>query len=493
MIADACCSRSLGSVAWIILEKNERVGAERSLSKTDVIYYSTDEDLAQQAVGWRVEEVSTKASVSLASSNTNTLGVATSPAEFVNAQLKRKTRVVKAMHERVQLCQDPQTEFVLATESSGVGRVNHILRVHVQSLAERGGSAAAFDEVGRLSLERVFPGLTNEGHSESTLSAAEGGLGWRQALDVARPAHLGGLIATAPRVKAMIQAGADAGLLPAATLGQRFDAIVTTEESAYLGELDEVDKVQAEDFLRRAKLAAEAAWDRIVSGGTGPEHAGPRVPHYDGQNEDEDADERRMRGARISAPQLQRELSVLADRTKARRLEITLQRQGAWAQLDRLKELRHKDVSHRWLRNLDTRASGVLTSVDFVANVQKRLGCRSYTGLAPCRLCGGHIDAHLEHSETCSTAEATRGHYACVRAVVDRVRLADPAVTTEPRGLTSTTSRLADIFTTAAVPGRGAALDVCVWHPRTRQRLWVTLPRQPSVGRCVVTELKYSN
>ena len=45
------------------------------------------------------------------------------------------------------------------------------------------------------------------------------------------------------------------------------------------------------------------------------------------------------------------------------------------------------------------------------------------------------------------------------------MKLADPAVTTEPRGLTSTTSRPADIFTTAAVPGRGAALDVCVASP----------------------------
>ena len=34
------------------------------------------------------------------------------------------------------------------------------------------------------------------------------------------------------------------------------------------------------------------------------------------------------------------------------------------------------------------------------------------------------------------------------------VKLADPAITTEPRGLTESTSMLADIFTTAAVPGR---------------------------------------
>ena len=45
------------------------------------------------------------------------------------------------------------------------------------------------------------------------------------------------------------------------------------------------------------------------------------------------------------------------------------------------------------------------------------------------------------------------------------MRLADPSVTTEPRGLTTRTSRPADIFTYAAVPGRGAALDVCIASP----------------------------
>ena len=42
------------------------------------------------------------------------------------------------------------------------------------------------------------------------------------------------------------------------------------------------------------------------------------------------------------------------------------------------------------------------------------------------------------------------------------LKLADPGITTEPGGLTATHSRPADLFTTAAVPGRSAALDVCV-------------------------------
>ena len=75
------------------------------------------------------------------------------------------------------------------------------------------------------------------------------------------------------------------------------------------------------------------------------------------------------------------------------------------------------------------------------------------------------MDAQVEHGDCCDTAGATRGHYAVVKPVLNFIKLADAAATTEPRGLTDTQSRPADIFTSAAVPGRRAALDVCVASP----------------------------
>ena len=71
------------------------------------------------------------------------------------------------------------------------------------------------------------------------------------------------------------------------------------------------------------------------------------------------------------------------------------------------------------------------------------------------------LGPQLEHAETCSNAEATREQHACVHAVVCGMKLADPSITGETRVLTASQSR-ADIFSTAAVPGRNAALDVCV-------------------------------
>ena len=49
-----------------------------------------------------------------------------------------------------------------------------------------------------------------------------------------------------------------------------------------------------------------------------------------------------------------------------------------------------------------------------------------------------------------------------VDALLGGLTMADPAVNTKPRGVTESTSRPADLFTAAAVPGGGAAFDVCV-------------------------------
>ena len=252
------------------------------------------------------------------------------------------------------------------------------------------------------------------------------------------------------------------------------EARLLAVEAAYLGELDELERVKAEDFLERAKQAATEQWQDVSLGRTSSSSAAPRA-HAVYRRDDEEVSpqasteevdgcpaELASEGRAVTAPHLQKELTRLQDCTRLGRLEETLRLQANWEQLERLRDLRHQGVSHQWLWHLDSSRGSVLNAADFVVNVQKRLGARIYCGSGCCRLCGGHLDPHLEHSETCATAEATRGHYACVRALVDGLRLADPSVSTEARGLTSTTARPADILTTAAVPGRSAALDVCI-------------------------------
>ena len=107
----------------------------------------------------------------------------------------------------------------------------------------------------------------------------------------------------------------------------------------------------------------------------------------------------------------------------------------------------------KWLCRLDACAGSVLTPHDYITNVQKRLGNIVWTGFGT----RTSLDPQLEHGETYSTAEATRRHYACVHAVACGLKLVDPGIATEPTRAHS----IAIQATTAVVPGRSAALDVC--------------------------------
>jgi len=163
---------------------------------------------------------------------------------------------------------------------------------------------------------------------QATLNANDGGLGWKSAAEVALPAHLGGLIAASPRIKSMIQAGSTAGLLPYDRLESRLDEILRVAEATFLAALDEVERVRAEDFLRKARSAASEAWVREMTGASDGDPPAPRVVSEagDGPTEGEAGEEGgHVSYWRIGGPQLQRELSRLLDLTKGRRLDITLQ------------------------------------------------------------------------------------------------------------------------------------------------------------------------
>ena len=119
-------------------------------------------------------------------------------------------------------------------------------------------------------------------------------------------------------------------------------------------------------------------------------------------------------------------------------------------------------VSHSWLWHLDTRSGSVLSQEDYTLNIQRRLGAVMVGEDTKCARCGCSLDTRLEHSENCAQDQATRGHYACVEAVLRGIKCADSSACTEPKGLTTDGSRPADILTDAAAPGMLAAVDVCV-------------------------------
>ena len=104
----------------------------------------------------------------------------------------------------------------------------------------------------------------------------------------------------------------------------------------------------------------------------------------------------------------------------------------------------------------------------YVLAVRKRLGCQLLAEPVQCQLCGNLMDTRLYHAECCAIGEATIGHYKVVKKVLDGVVLADSRARTETRGLCEASDvRPADIYTSAALPGREAALDVTVVSPES--------------------------
>ena len=147
---------------------NARVGAERNPQKTEVINYVNGLDAAPPE--WRIRDVQNTAKVTTVTEGCITLGVAVGPRQHIADQLLAKADVIRAMHQRVQQCQDRQTEFALPRESLGVSRINHILQVHGHTILQEKRGAEIFDEVGQRPLERLFPGFTEDSLTQATLS-----------------------------------------------------------------------------------------------------------------------------------------------------------------------------------------------------------------------------------------------------------------------------------------------------------------------------------
>ena len=73
--------------------------------KTEVIYHVDNLDVAPPE--WRIGDVRSLAKTSFVTAGSNTLGVAVGSRQFITDQLLSKADVIRAIHERVQLCQDP--------------------------------------------------------------------------------------------------------------------------------------------------------------------------------------------------------------------------------------------------------------------------------------------------------------------------------------------------------------------------------------------------
>ena len=90
-------------------------------------------------------------------------------------------------------------------------------RSHVQGGRSHDSAAKTSEEVGQGSLDRFFPGFTEDSAQQATFGAGQSGVGCKRSVNVARPAHLGVVIAARSRIKDMVRDAATAGLIDCST------------------------------------------------------------------------------------------------------------------------------------------------------------------------------------------------------------------------------------------------------------------------------------
>ena len=257
--------------------------------------------------------------------------------------------MLKAMQARVAICNDTQTEHVINGQSLGIGRVNHILRVHGHELSRVGGAALhAFDTAGKEAMDRLFLGMTVGTHDQTTLAAALSGLGWRRASEQAQLANLAAFVMAKPKVGSMSRDAVRAGLLREGQIEHLLENQMQAAQADFMQGLDELERVCAEAFLRQTQQAADEQWERVQAsvraGGVRAPNADTSYVGADGQAQtvpkgevDGGTADIENSNRRLAAPHLQKELARLQDCTRLQALETRPRAQGNWQQLDRLK------------------------------------------------------------------------------------------------------------------------------------------------------------
>ena len=126
-------------------------------------------------------------------------------------------------------------------ESLGVSGINPIFRVHGHTILTEEATAKTFDAVRQESLERLFPGFTEESTEQATLSGGQSWIGLQgQLMLLAKPPRA--MIAARPKIRDMIRDATIAGLLSKQPFVAHLDDSVETASPAFLEIFDGSEK-----------------------------------------------------------------------------------------------------------------------------------------------------------------------------------------------------------------------------------------------------------
>jgi len=310
----------------------------------------------------------------------------------------------------------------------------------------------------------------------------------RRARDTALPAIVASRATAWAKVRQIDVELTKAGLMGEGQLLREHEEALKFASTMLKNELDPSEAAQVDSLVQGVTKASAELWQMRMSGRgrdarvpraqwtalSQDEHSTPnggseaplqqQAPRNPFTDDTEDEISEIGGNGKLTVTNVQRQLSILADNTRLRRLALNLESDQRFADMRRLQELRDPSVDHSWIRRLDFCDGPVLNEDDYALSLQLRLGANVVSDSYECPECGSLSDPKLSHSTCCAKAERTKGHYAVVRAMFDRCSQVDTSAVLEQRGLVEAEpgARPGDIFTTAAVPNRDAAVDVTI-------------------------------
>ena len=303
----------------------------------------------------------------------------------------------------------------------------------------------------------------------------------QRATRLAGAANLASILTTRPMVKFFADVGEVAGLFSSDDLMAVLDRESAKAQATLSCPEDSETEQAVAELRQQVAVRAQEDWAALLAAVRTQKQRAPRArrppakgPHSPGTCEsmslifesdhlraEPDEDGRALDPRRATSLHVQRELALILEAGTLDKFLCKLESEDARG-ARRLRELVAPHTCHDWLWKINPREESRLAEEDFLLDLSSRLGADQVGADAVCSCCGEVLDRAVSHASCCSPAESTRGHYAVVAAVADGMALADPSLRTEVHGLVPTGERPADILTTAAIPGRQAALDITI-------------------------------
>ena len=429
------------------------------------------EHLVSSFAGWDTQYVQTTCKVLAPNSPTEVLGAILGDAAAASAGGQKVVTKVAQLHQALGTLDHPATELVLTRRCADVAKLSYTLRCAGDRVADN--VLEQFDTNLRAALEGVLAGpLKDTSWWQATTGVREGGLGFREAVAVSLPALLASRITARPLALEMARHAQQAGMVTEAQFVQAYDDRTKAAFERLRAKLPDQVADELREIAVEGAEAAATRWQHLQQGTAQGGGAGQRgVGRRPGQGlvlEPGEEDPESPDAAGRTGPGLQAQFTKLVDQCVVHGLRLEHNSAESWTDVRRLDELGDKSCNHDWLWALCPQHGPTLQTEEFVEAVRLRLGAGGPTEPVPCRLCkDGVLDSGGSHALQCSLAEATRGHNAVKNELLRVAKACDSSAEAEPLGLIPSNPALrpADVFTSAATPGRLSALDVGICSP----------------------------